>query len=136
MRPHPLDQPKRRRDWSMVRFIVGAAIVIGLIVIGCVLYFGSIRTVEGCTVDSKERTVDVSSSTDKDGKTSTTTTQKKLVYTSCGVFTVDDNIFLLKFNSADTYGALREGETFDLKIIGWRNGFFSWFPNVLSAEKS
>ena len=136
MRSHPLDTPKRRRNWSLLWMIVGGITIVGILVTISVLYFSSIRTETGCTVDSKERTVDVQSSTDSDGHTSTTTTQKKIVYTSCGVFTVDDNFFLLKFNSADTYGSLHEDETFDLKIIGWRNGFLSWFPNVLSAEPS
>jgi hypothetical protein len=130
------DKPKRRRDWSKLWIALAVAVVIGIIVMMSVLYFSSIRTETGCVVESKERTVNVSSSTDSKGNTSTTTTQAKLVYTSCGVFTVDDNLFLLKFNSADTYGSLGEDETFDLEVIGWRNGFFSWFPNVLSAEQT
>lgn len=121
---------KPKRDLSTLWIIASVVGVLAIIVTICVLYFGSIRTETGCVVDSKERYTSFSSS--KDG---TTTTQKKLVYTSCGVFTVDDNFFLLRFNSADTYGSLKEGDTFNLEVIGWRNGFLSWFPNVLSAEK-
>ena len=127
----PLKPVKSRRDWSAFWVILGIAAVLAIIVTWCVLYFGSVRTETGCVVDSKERYTSFSSS--KDG---TKSEQKKLVYTSCGVFNVDDNFFLGKFNSADTYGSLHEGDTFDLEIVGWRNGFLSWFPNVLSAEKT
>ncbi len=132
MRKRPLNQPKRRRDLSLLWFILGAVGVVAVIATIATLYFGSIRTETGCVVDSKERYTSFSSSKDN----GTTSKQNKLVYTSCGVFNVDDNLFLLKFNSADTYGSLSEGDTFDLEVVGWRNGFFSWFPNVLSAEKT
>lgn len=133
MRPRPIDTPKRRFDWTTFWFWVGGIAVVGIIVTIAVLYFSSIRTETGCVVDSKERTTQVTGG-GKDNPVNTT--QEKIVYTSCGVFTVDDNFFLLRFNSADTYGSLGEGETFDLEVIGWRNGFFSWFPNVLSATPS
>ena len=133
MRKRPLNQPKRRRDLSLLWFILGAVSVIAVIVTVATLYFSSIRTETGCVVDSKERYTEVSGGGDGNSVTSST---KKIVYTSCGVFNVDDNFFLLKFNSADTYGSLAEGDTFDLEVIGWRNGFLSWFPNVLSAEKT
>lgn len=123
--------PRRRKDRSVIYFVLGTIAVVGIIALVATLYFSSRRTETDCVVDSKERTTEV---TGTDGNTKTE--QKKLVYTSCGVFTVDDNFLLLKFNSADTYGALHEDETFDLDVIGWRNGLFSWFPNVLGATPS
>jgi len=122
---------KRRKDKSIIWIALGVVAVVAVIVTVSVLYFSSVRTVTDCTVDSKERYTEVSG--DGDG---VSTEQKKILYTSCGVFTVDDNLFFGKFNSADTYGSLAEDETFDLEVVGWRNGLLSWFPNVLSATPS
>lgn len=56
------------------------------------------------------------------------------VYTeNCGTFTVKDNPFLLRFNSADVYGAIQEGETYDFNTVGIRLPIASMFPNVLEA---
>lgn len=56
------------------------------------------------------------------------------VYTEdCGTFSVQDNLFLLRFNSADVYGAIEPGQTYNLKTAGLRVPLFSWFPNVLEA---
>lgn len=56
------------------------------------------------------------------------------VYTeNCGTFSVQDNLFLLRFNSADVYGAIEPGQTYNLKTAGLRVPLFSWFPNVLEA---
>lgn len=130
-----LDQTKpRRRMTDPFPLLVGSLIVLGIIgvIVYTVLYFGSRTTVEGCTVDSKDRGVTVTS--DDDGNVTSKTDYR--VYTSCGVFTVADNFFLGKFNSADTYGSLHENSTYDLDVIGWRVAFLSWFPNTLSVEAS
>lgn len=125
------NSPKQRRSFDGSAFLIGAAIVLVIIgvVIWTVLYFGSRTTIQGCTVDSKDRGVTVTS----DGEGNTTSKTDYRVYTDCGVFQVEDNFFLGKFNSADTYGSLKEDHTYDLEVIGFRNGFFSWFPNILSA---
>ncbi len=104
----------------------GFVLVAAIVAVSGFFYLSS-RTTETCTVESKERTTHVN-----DGKS----TQQKLVYTDeCGVLTVDDNFFLGKFNSADTYGKLKEGKTYEIESVGWRNGFFSWYPNVLTATE-
>lgn len=56
------------------------------------------------------------------------------VYTeNCGTFSVQDNLLLLRFDSADVYGAIEPGQTYNLKTAGLRVPLFSWFPNVLEA---
>lgn len=127
------DQPKPHRRFDTFWLKAGGIVALILVVIVGynVLYFGSRTTLESCTVDSKDRGTTVTS--DGDGNVTSQTDYR--VYTDCGVFTVADNFFLGKFNSADTYGSLSEGKTYDLEVIGWRNGFLSWFPNILSAEK-
>lgn len=57
------------------------------------------------------------------------------VYTSCGVFSVSDDPFLGQWNSADTYGSIQVGKTYNLEAYGWRNGFFSIFPNIKKATE-
>lgn len=117
-------------DWKVALVIITILILLAALITGGVAYFGSHTTVNNCTVTSKDRSIKVSS--DSDGNTSSSTDYR--VYTSCGVFSVDDSLFFGKFNAADTYGQLLEGKTYNVETVGWRNGFFSMFPNILSAE--
>lgn len=97
--------------------LVAAALVAGTA--GCVSY--AERPAETCSVSDKDR------STDKDGSS------VYRVYTDCGVFSVEDRMFLGKFNSADTYAAIEVGKTYLITSVGVRNGFFSMFPNIVEA---
>lgn len=75
-----------------------------------------------CNVESKQATAD------KDSKHS------YLIFTKdCGQLTVADSLFQGKFNSTDTYAAIKEGRTYTFDTVGWRNGFFSAYPNILTA---
>ena len=57
------------------------------------------------------------------------------VYTEeCGVFIVKDTLVPLRFNSADTYSALKEGTSYNLRTQGFRLGITSSFPNILNYE--
>lgn len=58
---------------------------------------------------------------------------QKMIATSCGVFQVEDEISQGNWNSADIYAGIEVGKTYDFDTYGWRNGFFSAFPNVSSA---
>ena len=40
-----------------------------------------------------------------------------------------------KFNSADFYGDLEEGKTYNIVLIGYRVPFFSWYENILTYEE-
>lgn len=51
----------------------------------------------------------------------------------CGVLSVQDNIFRLHFTSADVYGGLDAGTTYNVTTVGWRVPVFSWMPNIISA---
>ena len=56
------------------------------------------------------------------------------VYTeNCGTLKVGDSIWKMRFDSADLYGQLVEGETYDMTTIGWRVPFLSWMPNIIEA---
>lgn len=57
------------------------------------------------------------------------------VYTSCGVFHIADDPMAGQWNSADTYSAIEVGKVYDFEAVGYRNGFFSMFPNIVGAEE-
>lgn len=46
-----------------------------------------------------------------------------------------DDIFFWKFDSSNLYGDMNIGDTYIVKIVGWRVPFLSWYPNIISAEK-
>lgn len=56
------------------------------------------------------------------------------VYTdNCGVLTVEDSVFLRRWNSADIYHSLKLGTAYDVQLQGGRYPVFSIFPNVIEA---
>lgn len=117
-------------------FTKGAVIVVILIalvasIIYAVAYSTSRSTAENCVVTDKDRSISVES--DGEGNVSSKTNHR--VYSSCGVFTVDDAWWLGKFNSSDTYSQIEVGGTYNFDKIGFRNGFFSMFPNILEAQR-
>lgn len=59
------------------------------------------------------------------------------VYTEeCGTFIIKDTLFALRFNSADTYSALKEGGSYNFRTQGFRLGITSSFPNILDYEEN
>lgn len=57
------------------------------------------------------------------------------VYTNVGTFRISDTVVDgARFNSADLYGRLQPGKTYQLTYYGWRSGFLSSFPNIKSAK--
>lgn len=45
-----------------------------------------------------------------------------------------DALLRFKWNSSDIQGSLKEGETYKLKLVGYRFGLLSWYENILSYE--
>lgn len=50
------------------------------------------------------------------------------------VFEDTDTLFRGKFNSSDVYGALKEGETYELTVIGFRVHIFNWYENIIDFK--
>jgi len=46
-----------------------------------------------------------------------------------------ENFLFAKFNTRDIFNQLKVGGTYKIKYYGWRNGFNSGFPNILSVEE-
>lgn len=58
------------------------------------------------------------------------------IYTDqCGTLQVVDDFFAGRLNSADEYARIDEGETYRFTTLGWRNGLFSTFPNIVEVAK-
>lgn len=105
--------------------IIGVLVVLG--VIGSIIFavVGANRVEEkSCTVVSKESVANQE------------TGHEYRVYTEqCGTLTVADTLIKMRFNSADTYGSLKEGETYNMTLMGFRMPLFSQFQNILEARK-
>jgi hypothetical protein len=43
-----------------------------------------------------------------------------------------DSWLWLKFNSSSIQGRLERGKTYTVRVYGWRIGFFSMYPNIVS----
>lgn len=57
-----------------------------------------------------------------------------LIYTNKGVFDNTDSWFPWKTRSSDVYNQLETGKTYTCEIAGWRNGFLSWYKNIVTCD--
>ena len=94
--------------------------VAALVLAGCGIPYDGDTT--GCTVADKYVAI-----ADKQSQ--------KRVSTSCGVFTVEDELSQGDWNSADRYAQIEVGKTYDFETYGYRNGFLSLFPNIAEATE-
>ena len=77
-----------------------------------------------CTVESKDRATKAKGGSDQ------------RIYTEdCGVLSVADDMLNGQWNSSDLYAQIDEGKVYTFETVGWRNGFLSAFPNVISAQE-
>jgi hypothetical protein len=61
--------------------------------------------------------------------------QLMLITTEGEGFLNEENFLFQKFNTRDIFNDLKINGTYKIKYYGWRNGFNSGFPNILSVEK-
>jgi len=59
-----------------------------------------------------------------------------LVFTDLETLKNEDDLLFFKFNSSDLYGSLKEGQTYDFRVAGWRVPLLSWYRNVVAIEPS
>jgi hypothetical protein len=50
------------------------------------------------------------------------------------VFEDTDTLFRWKFNSSDVFGVLKEGETYELTVIGFRVHILNWYENIIDFK--
>lgn len=115
----------RRFDRMRKLVFVGIGLGVLLFILGLDFTLASATvasTAESCTVEDKDRTTNVEGGSDA------------RVYTSCGVFSVGDNLLAGHFSSADTYSSIKVGETYDFELRGFRIPLLSSFPNIISVS--
>lgn len=106
-------------------------LIIVAIVIVCCVGFAAVKGVglfhttdhSACKVEDKDRT------TGSDGQSDAR------LYTSCGVFKVEDVWTRGQFNSADLYASIKPGKTYDMTTVGFRIPVVSMFPSVIDVKE-
>lgn len=58
-----------------------------------------------------------------------------MVTTAGEGFLNEENFLFHKFNTQDIYNQLKVNGTYKIKYYGWREGFNSGFPNILTVEE-
>lgn len=110
------------KNANIAGIAVAAVLVLG--VVGTGVYFTSIKESErtACVVTSTDRTKN------SDGKSD------MRVYTeNCGTLAVGDNLFKGVWNSADLFGKIQDGKTYDFSTTGFR--FISVFPTIFEVTE-
>lgn len=51
------------------------------------------------------------------------------------VYEITDSLLHFRFNSADVYGGIKEGHEYEFKVVGYRFGLMSWYPNILEYKE-
>jgi hypothetical protein len=109
----------------MKKIIAFIVILVVAIIIYNVAYYSTSEIVT-IKVTGTERITETSGS----GK-NLTVTSKYLVYTENETFENTDEMFYGKWSSSDFQGKFINGNTFKVKVIGWRLPFFSAYRNIV-----
>lgn len=108
-----------------VKFFIGFVFVLVIAGFGANIVFATqTNTHTNCVVTGGDRV-------SYDG-----TSQSRIYTQNCGTFTADDSILDSQFQSADLYGQLREGGTYDFETRGVRLPIMSSFENIVKATPS
>ena len=86
--------------------------------------YGTVETVT-ITIKDEERIVTGS------GKS---TQSKYLVFTASETFENTDTLLHGKFNASDLQGALDRGQTYCVRVYGFRVPLLSWYRNIISID--
>lgn len=120
---------KKGLGYLTVISLITIAVIVTVIVVP-VINFTNDHTYT-ITITDKER---VTTQSDKDNIDS-----KYLIYGEdengkTYVLEDTDTLFRWKFNSSDVYGALKEGETYELTVIGFRVHILNWYENIVDFK--
>ncbi len=106
-------------------FLIGTGVAVAVL-LGVIAYgsYSQVNTASGVTICGKE------SVTTEDG-------HEYRVYTTNGTYVVADRIVNgASFRSADIYGRIIPGQTYDITSYGWRLPLVSAFENIIKATPS
>lgn len=112
----------RRRSFGWLLFVIPALALIGAIVLWVGAYKASQRDVT-FRVEDKERVC-------KSGDGGC----EYLVFTDQGTFAIKDSFLIWRFDSSDVYGRIKDGQSYEAEVIGWRIPFLSMYPNIVEAR--
>lgn len=87
---------------------------------------------ETVTINVVEKERIAKTSSDSDGKVSTRIENN--VYSETETYEVSDNLWLWHFTSGTVYASIKEGQTCDVTLSGYRVGILSWRQNIIKAE--
>ena len=97
--------------------------ILALVLIYVAAYFWSYQTIE-VTITEKERvTINSDEGVESNYR----------VYTTEEVFVNKDQLIFGKFDSSDVQRKLLDGNTYKVKVVGWRVPLFSWYRNIISV---
>ena len=97
--------------------------ILALVLIYVVAYFWSYQTIE-VTITEKERdTISSDEGVESNYR----------VYTTEEVYVNKDQLIFGKFDSSDVQRTLLDGNTYKVKVVGWRVPLFSWYRNIISV---
>lgn len=108
---------------STVLTVVSFALVTVPVLSGAVFVSTGNEQVQTCMVEGKDR-----STAQRGGSIYE-------VYTSCGVFHVEDNFLKGVFDSVDLYAGIEVDETYEFTTLGWCIPVLSSFPRVVAVDQ-
>lgn len=110
--------------WLMAAAVV--AIIVGGI-IWAVAYANS-GVDRLCTVTDKDRTTTVTNGS--------SSTDVRVWTEECGVLSLNDSLIGMSYDTADKYGQIEVGKTYQFHTLGWRIPFLSEFPNITEINEA
>jgi hypothetical protein len=106
-----------------------------LVVLTVILVLAAAGTTWYALVNSTRRDVTFRV-TDKTVKFDSSHNSQYLIFTNRGVFKDTDSLLYFKFRSSDLYGSLERGRRYTCKVVGWRIGLFSEYPNLIKCHNA
>lgn len=106
---------------------VAVVILLPILFVGCKSYFE--RQTVTTKVISNDRvcnSVDAGNGVDC----------KYLIFTEAGTFKVVDSLAIMRMDSSDVYGRVREGHTYEITYYGWRIPLASEYPNIVELKET
>ena len=131
-------RPGRKAWLRGAAFVALGAVVVSFVVFAFAASFMNQKWHNGCEIRAKDVLYSHSSSTSSNGGSSsanTQTTRTLRLSTSCGSYRVGDTP-AGGFNSWDTWSALEEGKSYDIRTGGFRVGILSMFPDVIEIREA
>jgi preprotein translocase subunit Sss1 len=121
----PIQRRRRQGNFTAVAFVgLVALVIVGII--GFNISQFTVASSATCTVVDKN----FAQASDGNGNSHGV---YRIATSNCGVLEVRDNLLRGKFNSADTYYAIKVGGTYRFEMTGYRIPIFSAFPGIVSA---